>query len=105
MPPPERRPAALPRISKAPNTGHPARPVPVEAVSDPERESDTPGPATPPGLRKKEKKVIFPTYSTRLDPQLIEEMKIFAIQNNALEQDVVSDAIREYLARYGRSNR
>lgn len=100
---PERRPADLPRIRKAPTTGHPFRHVdPVPDDPTPEVSAPvvkTPGGAVPAELRKETAQTV--PLSVRVDPSLMKRLRLCAFENETKMQDLVGYALDEWLKQHG----
>lgn len=76
-----------PRTEKASTTGYPARPA-----VEPERPKPVP---------RREKKVINPTFSSRISPETIKRLKVFAVLNDMDVQDLTELALDEWLTQHG----
>jgi hypothetical protein len=60
-----------------------------------------PEPRQPQALPRREKKVIYPTFSARIRPDTIKRLKLFAVQNDMDVQYVTDIALDEWLTQHG----
>lgn len=87
---PQRQPAAIPQIGKAPSTGHPAR---------------TADPVPPPVAPREPKPVsaddLLVSFGGRIRPSTRRRMRILAAADDREIQDMLEEALVEYLDRRG----
>lgn len=120
---PTRQPAAGPRIQKAPTTGHPARPAPAANDTEPEAPSavgsvpepnnvDEPAAATPPPAPRRQAprrqsqpaapvKEPLVQFGGRIRESTRRRAKIYAAMNDVEMQDLLDEALTDWLERHG----
>ena len=86
---PQRRPAATPELPKAPSTGHPAREL---------REIEA-----PPAVKAPREQLV--NFGGRIPESLRRRARFYSVEHEVDLQDVITEALTEYLAKREASQR